>query len=117
MGTYHKGILAGLRWGKLTLDEDHWRYTNYKAGEKGDIKVILIGYIPYENIEAVNWSGDEYYYCPHIYCHFDARRKEPYERLAFCEKKELNEIPFYTEVADDLTVQRFSKKRKVEYFA
>jgi hypothetical protein len=58
MGTYHKGILAGLRWGKLTRQgEDDWRFTDYKS-EKGDIKVILIGKIAFESIESVDWEGD-----------------------------------------------------------
>jgi len=119
MGTYHKGILAGLQSGTLTLDKrrEKWRYTNHKAGEKGDIKVILIGYIPYENIEAVDWEGDEYGGHPHIYCYFDAKRKEPYEKLAFCEQKFLHEFPFYTEVADYNNVHKISKKNKIEYFA
>lgn len=110
MGTYHRGILVGLRWDTLTLENDNWRYTDHRAGEEGDIKVILIGYIPYENIEEVDWEGDEYYYFPHIYCHFDAKRKEPYDKLAFCEQKHSNDIPFYTEVAEYANVRKHSKK-------
>jgi len=119
MGTYHKGILAGLQWGGLTLDKNanKYRFRNLKENEKGDIKVILIGYIPYENIEAVDWEGDEYGGHPHIYCYFDARKKEPYESLAFCEQKHLNDFPFYTEVADYNSVYKYSKKFKIEYFA
>ena len=60
MGTYHRGILLGLSWEMLKADgDDKWRYTNHKTGESGDLKVILIGYVPYENIEAANWEGDE----------------------------------------------------------
>jgi hypothetical protein len=65
--------------------------------------VVLVGYVPFENIESVDWHGDEYYGFPHLYCYFDARRKEPYEKLAFCEKKEMNGIPFYTEVTPTMT--------------
>ena len=96
----------------LTADgEENWRYTNHKAGKAGHIKVILIGYVPYENIEAINWEGDEYYGEPHIYCHLDAnRRGEPYEKLAFCEKRELNGIPLYTEVCPYEQVRKCSRK-------
>ena len=100
VGTYHKGALIGLRWTTLTADaKGDWRFTDYKRGETGEIKVILIGNVPFENIESVDWRGDEYYAFPHLYCYFDARRKEPYEKLAFCEKREMNDIPFYTEVS------------------
>ena len=112
MGTYHRGILLGLSWEMLTDDgDDKWRYTNHKTKEVGDLKVILIGYVPYENIEAANWEGDEYYGKPHIYCHFVGnRQKEPYEKLAFCEQRELNEIPFYTEICPYEPVRKRSKK-------
>jgi hypothetical protein len=107
MATYHKGIQVDLRWGELTFDEtaDQWRYRNYDAGEKST-KAILIGFIPYENID---WVGDEYYGCPHIYCYFHLRRKEPYERLAFCEERERwpDQLPYYIEIAD------YDKTRKL----
>ena len=116
--TYHKGIQVGLSWETLTMDrqKNEWRWTNRKAGENGELKVILIGYVPFENIESVDWDGDEYYGYPHIYCYFDARRKEPYERLAFCEEKEVNGIPFYTEVVDYEKARKLSKKRGIEHF-
>lgn len=114
VGVYHKGILLGLRWGTLTKDQTHnrWRYTNYQANEKGDIKVILIGYVPYENIETVNWDGDEYYGFPHIYCHCDTKRNEPYETLKFCEEQDFDGFLHYTEVDDYDSVRKFSKKCK-----
>ena len=117
MGTYHKGILVGLRWGELTKhgEGDDWRYTDYKAGETGDLKVILIGYIAFENIEAVDWDGDEYYYFPHIFCYFDAKRKEPYEALVFCvERCNPGGLPFYREVTPYEKVRQLSKKLGVD---
>ena len=50
---------------------------------------------------------------PHIYCHFDTNRKEPYEKLAFCEKRELNEISFYTEICLYDPVRKLSKRRGI----
>lgn len=110
MGTYHKGILAGLEWWELIKDEKSgaWRRTDYETDERG-LKTILIGYIPYERIEAVDWEGDEFYGLPHIYCYFDDKRKEPYEKLAYCEKREVDNIPRYTEVADYFAVRRATR--------
>jgi len=117
--TYHRGILVLLRIGKLTKDRKSgkWRYTDYQAGESGDFRVFLVGFIPFENIEAVDWDGDEYYYLPHIYCHFVEKSGEPYEKIAFCEEKFLDENPYYTEVADFKSVLKFSKRFKIDYFA
>ncbi len=117
MSTYHKGILTGLRWGNLKLDGENYRFRDYVNKEQGDIKVILIGYIPYENIEHVDWDGDEYEGHPHIYCYFDATKKEPYEKLAFCKENYHNEFPFYTEVAEFNDVRKRSKKLKIDDFA
>jgi hypothetical protein len=66
VGTYHRGVLAGLSLGTLTKDRERWRFTNRTAGEKGDIKVMMIGSVPYENIDNVDWDGDEYYCDPHV---------------------------------------------------
>ncbi len=111
MGTYHRGVQLGLSWESLNCDgAKGWRYTNHKAGEKDGTKAILIGFVPYENIESVDWDGDEFYNKPHLYCHFDAGRGEPYENLAFCEKQELNGYDYYTEIADFEPVRKLSKK-------
>lgn len=71
---------------------------------------MLIGYVPYENIETVNWDGDEYYSFPHIFCYFDTKRKEPYETLEFCEEKHFDGDPYYTKVAEYDSVYAFSLK-------
>jgi hypothetical protein len=116
MGIYHKGALIGLRWTTLTEDsEGELRFTDYKKGEKGDVKVILMGYVPFENIASVDWRGDEYYGFPHLYCYFDARRNEPYEKVAFCEERQLDHITYYTEVASYEAVRRRSRKLGLDY--
>ena len=119
VSTYHRGILVSLRIGKLTKDtgSGKWRYTNYSGGEPGEFKVSLIGFIPYENIEAVDWDGDEYYYLPHIYCHFIEKSSEPYEKIAFCEERFLDDHPYYSEIIDFKSVHKFSKKFNIDYFA
>ena len=119
VSTYHRGIQVRVFIGKLTKDSESglWRYTNYKLGEAGELKVSLIGFIPYENIETVDWDGNEYHSIPHIYCHFTEKSAMPYEKVAFCEEKYLDDFPYYTEVADFNSVHKFSKKFNVRYFA
>jgi hypothetical protein len=112
LSTYHRGILVGLRMTTLTKHgaDNQWRFTNYAAGEQGDIKVILSGNIRYEDIDNVNWNGDEYLELPHIYCFFTHKR-QPYEHLGFyTERSTSGGLPFYTEVAPYDQVQRVSRK-------
>jgi hypothetical protein len=110
VGTYHRGILVALRWTGLTKHTDGKRYrrTNYKTDEKADL--LLIGLISFENIENIDWDGDEHYGYPHIYCYFSHHR-EPYERVAyFTETVPSHGIPFYTEVEAYESVRKLSKK-------
>ena len=99
---------------RLTKDEDgHLRFADYSAGERGEMKVVLLGTIPYDNIDSVDWDGDEYYGFPHIYCFF-AHKKEPYEHLGFyIETAPLapEGLPSYEEVTSFKEVCKFSKKR------
>jgi hypothetical protein len=119
VGTYHRGILVAHGWGGLKQDGDGWRYTDYKSGEKKDLAVLLISSIPYENIEQVDWDGDEYYGYPHIYCWFN-NKKVPYEHTAIYERHDPiveGALPWYKEVADVEDVRRRSKKRGLDgYF-
>src|SRR4051812_32860191 len=110
--SYHHGIQVGLRWGTLTrTSQSAWRYTDYDKGEEGEIKVILMGFIPFEMIEAIDWAGDEYYGLPIVYCYFDQIRHQPYEKLAFCEPRQLDQTTkYYGEVALYDEVRRLSLK-------
>jgi len=110
--TYHRGFMVGMRIGMLTKDRTgEWRYTNRKAAEAGDVKAYMIGYIPYENVESVDWDGDEYYSWPHVYCHFVEKHRQPYERIAFCERWDFDGRDHYREIADLEPVHRLSRKR------
>ena len=112
MGTYHRGILLGLRWEMLTADgEENWRYTNHKAGKAGHIKVILIGYVPYENVEPINWEGDEYYGEPHITATSTQTGGGNHMRSSpFARSGNSIGIPFYTEVCPYEQVRKCSRK-------
>lgn len=118
VGTYHKGILAGLAYvGLIQHGRDEWRCVDYRANETSDITVLLTGRIPFEAIQAVDWHGDEYYHYPHIYCHFDAKKKEPYEQLVFCvENCNPGGLPFYTDVASYQDVKKLSRKLGVKCY-
>jgi hypothetical protein len=112
VGTYHRGIVLALRWETPTRDRDgpHWRATNYARGESGDLKVILLGNVPYEYIENVDWGGDEFYPFPHIYCYF-RHRGEPYEHLGFySENTNPGGLPYYTEVVSYRDLRKVCSK-------
>jgi len=113
----HRGILVMLRHETLTKykDGEHWRFTNHSAGERGDIRVVLLGSIPYDCINSVDWDGDEYYDFPHIHCMF-AHKKEPYEHLGFYTATSPlppDTLPIYHELASYEEVRRFSRKSKL----
>ncbi|WP_217511773.1 hypothetical protein [Vibrio metschnikovii] len=116
--TYHRGIRVALRIGSLVEIENGYRFRDYVNGEDGDIKVWMVGEIPFESIESINWSGDEYYGKPHIYCHFEHDQGEPYERIVFCEERELQPgMRYFSEVADFKEVQKNSNEIGLENFA
>lgn len=103
VGQYHRGIELGLRIHSLTHEPNEgadgaWRLADPDANEEVT-KAFQIGYVRYEDIVHVDWEGDEYYNYPHIYCHF-VRNGQPYEKLAFCERKSIRDKHyFFTELA------------------
>jgi hypothetical protein len=104
--------MVGLRWVGLAEEEEGWRLGDYQAENDRMINLMLTGFIPYENIEMIDWDGDQYYSYPHVYCYFDFKG-EPYERLAYCRKGELSEHHiFYTEVAEYHSVIERTRRLK-----
>lgn len=98
--------------------EDGYRFRDYVNGEEGDIKAWMVGEIPYEPIESVNWSGDEYYGQPHIYCHFEHNQNEPYEGIIFCEKRELEPgMHYFSEIVNFKSIYEKSSEIGLEDFA
>lgn len=115
--TYHRGVKVGLRVGTLIETEKGLRFVDHKNKEKGNVKAWLVGEIPFESIESINWDGDEYYNQPHLFCHFEHNSK-PYERLIFCQERELGHgMTYFSEIAEFKEVQKLSKEAGVEYFA
>ena len=117
LGTYHRGIKVGLGIEELIYEEKYkaWRFADYKNKEEGNLNAYIVGLIPFEYIANIDWSGDEYYSCPHIYCNFLSRKKEPYEEIVFCEKRRLDESVYYSEIAKYDQVIKFSKEFKKNY--
>lgn len=112
LDTYHRGILLGLEWVRLTRDDSGgWHYP--AKAQKETVTAVLTGYVRYENIQHVNWDGDEYYGFPHIYCHFDEKGKMPYEKLMFCERKVLEPegFEYYIDLNSLKDVEKLSKSR------
>jgi hypothetical protein len=118
VGTYHRGIYVAHGWGGLIKDGAGWRYPDYKAGERGELKVLMISSIPYQNIEHVDWNGDEYYNYPHIYCWFN-NKKVPYEHTGiYVQHDPISEgaLPWFEEVANVEDAKRRSKKHGLDGF-
>lgn len=117
LATYHRGVQIGLTYRSLINDETlgGWRYT--KMEEVGEQNVSLIGSIPFEAIEEVEWNGDEYYNYPHIYCYFE-HGKQPYEKVAFYVEHDhpvQGLPPFYQEFANYDEVRKRSAKAGLKF--
>jgi hypothetical protein len=116
VGTYHRGILVAFQWNMLVeVGAGEFRFLDSEkdSQETKDkaIKVLQIGMIPFENIEQVDFDGDEYYNYPHIYCHFTIKGG-PYERVAYFTQNQLfeNSLPYHTEIVEAKSVQKTSKR-------
>lgn len=113
VGTYHRGIQLLLEWVPLVQEQDgNWRYP--KSGEEPTLTAGLVGLVKFENIQQVNWDGDEYYGLSHIFCHFVENRKEPYEQLVYCDRRELDGWPYFTQLTTFEEVEKVSKVHKLK---
>lgn len=113
--TYEKGIMLGLQIYGLVEEPEGWRLGEYSTEKEKMVNLTMTGFVPYENIEMIDWDGDQYYSYPHIYCYF-VFKGEPYERTAFCQKRNLDEHVYYTEVAEFRSVLKLTKRLKGHAF-
>ena len=60
--------------------------------------MLLLVISPMENIVHVDWEGNEYYSNAPIFCLFDAKNGEPYEKLAYCERVKHGQADRYVEL-------------------
>lgn len=93
MDTYHRGILLGLNWIYLIEDTKTGKWREVDPAIEEGIKMCLAGKVPYENIASINWDGDDYYNMPHIFCHFNRKKGQPYEDIVCCQGFEVDYIP------------------------
>ena len=109
VGTYHRGIYVLFEWRRL-VEVSEGKYLDLNTIDHGKdsnelearaIKVVRLGLIPFENIEGVDFEGDEYDPYPHIYCHFTIK-KQPYEKVALFKEDKLlgDELPYCKELTD-----------------
>lgn len=116
LGLYHRGIEVGLRIEAMKYDEqqEQWHLTDDYANKT--LNGIVVGRIAFESIVSVDWSGDEYYGDPHIYCYFNGKKDGPYEEIIISEKKKSpNMRPFLIQLTtyDDANkLKNVLEKRK-----
>lgn len=75
-GQYHRGLEVVLKLAGVELSHSEARETDGQDRET----VAIVGRIPFDSIVLIDWSGDEFYPKPHIYCWFD-QDDGPYESI------------------------------------
>jgi hypothetical protein len=120
--TYSEGIRLVLGWYELVPSAvGGYRRKGYKgeSEELPSFDAALIGFVPYEQIVHVDWDGDEYYGFPVIYCHFDASRRTPYRRRAYCICRTLEhsngDQELWHEIADADEVHKSSRNAGIAF--
>jgi hypothetical protein len=98
-GLYHRGIAVFIGHPIYIKRDvkDRWVVTDHEDPDDRKELAYPVGQIPFDQIEYINWQGDEYYECPHIYCRFTAFRGQPYESIPFFAKGAESEHLFEVE--------------------
>jgi hypothetical protein len=79
-GTYHAGIEVFTSVQNVTIRNGIARRAD--PTDPTAETVYIVGRIPYEAIEGIDWEGDEYYGFTHIYCRFRVgSRRGPYAEV------------------------------------
>jgi hypothetical protein len=110
-GLYHRGfeVFLCVESARYLEAENGWAFCRYDA--EGAENVFLVGRIPYDVVREVDWSGDEYYPTPHVYCDFNRRLgKEPYEEIVLCRRYEGSQGDWFTDLAEYAVVRKLTKK-------
>ena len=83
-GMYHRGLEVFLQVQRITIADGIARPS---AGvDNADTRtVFVVGRIPFDAITLIDWTGDDYYPVPHLYCWFD-QAEGPYEEVVLYEK-------------------------------
>lgn len=116
VGTYHRGIRVALQVVGIEHDTpDTWRLCDPMQSSPEGV-AMCVGLLPWENVEMIDWSGDEYYMYPHIYCYFDEKHTfpTPFEKRELCEIRSNNNRTTYHSVIEDYDVARMRLERSVQ---
>lgn len=105
-GLYHRGLEVVIRLDALKYEKawTGWRFALHD--EPGIVVGVLVGRIPFDRICTIDWSGDEYYNRPHIYCSFPSRFQAPYESMLYYEKYDGVDGPYFMELVQYDDIQR-----------
>lgn len=116
-GVYHRGIEAFLSVETLVPLDDarSWRFGKHDEPEA--INVLLVGRIPFDVIRSIDWSGDEFYPFPHIYCDFTNSERQPYEQLIFYAAHRGSTGEYFMELASLESVRKASKRHGIKHWA
>jgi len=57
--------MLGLQICGLVQEPEGWRLGEYATEKEKMANLTLTGFVPYENIEMIDWDGDQYYSYPH----------------------------------------------------
>lgn len=113
VNNYYNGIMVSFGMMEITYikaieDNSNWYYCD--SEDPNGIKVFLLGKIPYDRIEEINWQGDEWNnYDPQVFCRFDSKNNEPYDEIVYCERIESEDLrPYYREL---VALQDMQNKR------
>ncbi len=83
-GTYHAGIEVFTSIQNVVVEDGVARPAAMDVPDSEAVHVV--GRIPYEAIEGVDWDGDEYHGFTHIYCRFRiGRRRGPFAETVLYE--------------------------------
>jgi hypothetical protein len=85
--TYHRGIEVFIKIGEVVVDEQRRTWRPAIRGEEPSLTAYIVGRIPFDWIAQIDWTGDEYYPQPHIYCRFIGKRREPWEEIVLYYRK------------------------------
>jgi len=100
-GLYHRGIeIFGLIPQEIIWDgtKQPARFATDDDSEERKVTALPIPRIPFDNIVRVDWEGDSEYPFPHIYCHFNNPKREPYECTSFYVERNLLTYSYLEEV-------------------
>ncbi len=99
-GLYHRGLEVIIGIDSIFYNEDLCQWCYATNDENDNIKAFLVGQIPFDVIRGVEWNGDEYYSCPHIYCEFIKKKKQPYENLIYYELQGSGEHRYFIKLVN-----------------